>query len=122
MVAQEAAELKSQAILEIQMNHKRSFGKLALRPDSSKLSESTLRGRDITASDEHGSVGAAVIDEIVAEKLFPNADPIGKQITIPLAGGTFSVVGVVAATKSGSLSAAPKPRIIISVRRFHSPR
>jgi putative ABC transport system permease protein len=70
-----------------------------------------LRGRDITASDEHGSVGAAVIDEIVAEKLFPNADPIGKQITIPLAGGTFSVVGVVAATKSGSLSAAPKPRI-----------
>jgi putative ABC transport system permease protein len=70
-----------------------------------------LRGRDISASDEQGSPGAAVIDEITAEKLFPNADPIGMQITVPLAGSTFTVVGVVAATKSRSLSAPPEPRI-----------
>lgn len=70
-----------------------------------------LRGRDIAASDEQGSPGAAVVDEITAEKLFPNADPIGMQITVPLAGSTFTVVGVVAATKSRSLSAPPKPRI-----------
>jgi putative ABC transport system permease protein len=70
-----------------------------------------LRGRDIAASDEQGSPGAAVIDEIVAEKLFPNADPIGRQITVPLAGGTFAVVGVVASTKSRSLAAPPEPRI-----------
>jgi putative ABC transport system permease protein len=71
-----------------------------------------LRGRDISASDEQGSPGAAVIDEITAEKLFSNADPIGMQITVPLAGGsTFTVVGVVAATKSRSLSAPPEPRI-----------
>jgi putative ABC transport system permease protein len=70
-----------------------------------------LRGRDIAASDEQGSPGAAVVDEITAEKLFPNADPIGMQITVPLAGGTFTVVGVVAATKSRSLSAPSQPRI-----------
>jgi putative ABC transport system permease protein len=70
-----------------------------------------LRGRDIAASDEQGSPGAAVIDEITAKKLFPNADPIGMQITVPLAGSTFTVVGVVAATKSRSLSAPPEPRI-----------
>jgi len=70
-----------------------------------------LRGRDISASDEQGSPGAAVIDEITAEKLFSNADPIGMQITVPLAGSTFTVVGVVAATKSRSLSAPPEPRI-----------
>jgi putative ABC transport system permease protein len=70
-----------------------------------------LRGRDIAASDEQGSPGAAVVDEITAEKLFPNADPIGMQITVPLAGSTFTVVGVVAATKSRSLSAPPEPRI-----------
>jgi putative ABC transport system permease protein len=70
-----------------------------------------LRGRDIAASDEQGSPGAAVIDEITAKKLFPNADPIGTQITVPLAGSTFTVVGVVAATKSRSLSAPPEPRI-----------
>jgi putative ABC transport system permease protein len=70
-----------------------------------------LRGRDIVSSDEQGSPGAAVIDEIVAQKLFPNTDPIGTQITVPLAGSTFTVVGIVAATKSGSLSAQPEPRI-----------
>jgi putative ABC transport system permease protein len=70
-----------------------------------------LRGRDIAASDEQGSPGAAVIDEITAEKLFPNADPIGRQIFVPLGGSTFTVVGVVAATKSRSLSAPPEPRI-----------
>ena len=70
-----------------------------------------LRGRDIAASDEQGSPGAVVIDEITAEKLFPNADPIGTQIFVPLTGSTFTVVGVVAATKSRSLSAPPEPRI-----------
>jgi putative ABC transport system permease protein len=70
-----------------------------------------LRGRDIAASDEQGSPGAVVVDEITADKLFPNADPIGTQIFIPLAGSTFTVVGVVAATKSRSLSAPPEPRI-----------
>src|SRR5579859_1170043 len=70
-----------------------------------------LRGRDIAASDEQGSPGAAVIDEITAEKLFPNTDPLGMQINVPLAKGTFTVVGIVAATRSRSLSAPPEPRI-----------
>jgi putative ABC transport system permease protein len=70
-----------------------------------------LRGRDIASSDEQGSPGAAVVDEITAQKLFPNADPVGMQITVPLAGSTFTVVGVVAATKSRSLSAPPEPRV-----------
>ena len=70
-----------------------------------------LRGRDIRASDEQSPLGAAVIDETVARRLFPNADPIGMNITIPLTGGTFTIVGTVAATKSGSLAAAPKPRV-----------
>src|SRR6266513_2225867 len=33
------------------------------------------------------------------------------QIIVPLAGSTFTVVGVVGATKSGSLSTPPEPRI-----------
>jgi len=72
-----------------------------------------LRGRDIAVSDEQGSPGAAVIDEITAEKLFPNANPIGTQINVPFA-GTVTVVGVVAATKSHSLSASPEPRVYYS--------
>jgi predicted permease len=70
-----------------------------------------LRGRDIAASDEQGSPGAAVIDQLTAGILFPNADPLGQQITVPLAGGSFTVVGLVGATKSRSLAAPAEPRI-----------
>src|SRR5580693_2594050 len=38
-----------------------------------------LRGRDIAASDEQGSPGAAVIDQLTAGMLFPNADPIRSE-------------------------------------------
>ena len=64
------------------------------------------------ASDEESAFGAAVIMKTVARTLFPNTDPLGMNITVPLTGGTFTVVGTVAATKSGiSLSAAPRPRV-----------
>ena len=68
-----------------------------------------LRGRDFLSSEE--TSGAAVIDENVARKFFPGLDPIGRPVTLPLAGGTFSVVGVVGATKSNPPAAPPLPRI-----------
>jgi putative ABC transport system permease protein len=70
-----------------------------------------LRGRDFIASDEQGSPAAAILDENVARLFFPNRDPIGRQVTLGIAGGTFSIVGVVRATKSGNLAAPPLPRI-----------
>ncbi|MGH9701819.1 MAG: ABC transporter permease, partial [Candidatus Acidiferrales bacterium] len=73
-----------------------------------------LRGRDIAPSDEQSSPGAAVIDQIAAQKLFGNADPVGMQITVPLAKGAFTVVGVVAPTKSGSPAGPAEPRIYYS--------
>ncbi|PYT16948.1 MAG: hypothetical protein DMG59_09015 [Acidobacteria bacterium] len=70
-----------------------------------------LRGRDFSPSDEKGSPGAAIVDENVARLFSPNMDPIGRRVTLPFVGATFPIVGVVGATKSGSLAAAPSPRI-----------
>lgn len=70
-----------------------------------------LRGRDFLASDEQGLPGAAIIDENVARTFFPNVDPIGRSVELRIAGATFPVVGVVGATKSRNLAAAPLPRI-----------
>ena len=70
-----------------------------------------LRGRDFIATDEQGSPGAAIVDENVARLFFPNLDPIGRRVTLGIAGATFPVVGVVRATKSGNLAAPPLPRI-----------
>jgi putative ABC transport system permease protein len=68
-----------------------------------------LRGRDFLSKEE--ASGAAVIDENVARKVFPGVDPIGRQVTLPRAGATFPVVGIVGAIKSDPPTEPPPPRI-----------
>ena len=43
-----------------------------------------LRGRDFGPEDVRGRPGTVVIDELAAQKFFPGADPIGKQIDDPV--------------------------------------
>jgi putative ABC transport system permease protein len=71
-----------------------------------------LRGRDILPSDEQGAPPVAVIDEVVAKKIFGKLDPMGQQVTLPIPGNTnFTVIGIAGATKSRSLSTPPTPRV-----------
>jgi len=69
-----------------------------------------LRGRDFRASDEQGSPPVTIIDETVAHRFFPDRDPLGEQIRLPFTATDYTVIGVAAVTKSGSLSAPPLPR------------
>lgn len=69
-----------------------------------------LRGRDIRASDELGSPAVVVIDEIVAKRFFHDREPIGMQMSLPNTRGVFTIIGVVAATKSQNLASAALPR------------
>jgi putative ABC transport system permease protein len=76
-----------------------------------------LRGRDFLPSEEQAP-GAAIIDENVARTFFPGLDPIGRRVTLPLAGATFPIagatfpiVGIVGAVKSNNPAAPPPPRI-----------
>jgi predicted permease len=69
-----------------------------------------LRGRDFLPSDEQGSPPAVIIDETTAHMLFADRDPLGMQLTLPMPGANFTIVGIAAATKSNNLSAPPLPR------------
>ena len=92
------------------MSRGKSSGRPAPPQAISKLSASrSCAGATSPPNDEPAS--AVVIDDLAAKQIFANADPIGARIVIPLTGATFTVVGVVGATKSGSLSAPAKPRI-----------
>jgi putative ABC transport system permease protein len=73
-----------------------------------------LRGRDFRPSDQQGSPPVTIIDETTARKFFPDRDPLGMQLNLPLARSTFTVIGVAAAVKSGSLSAPPLARAYYS--------
>ncbi len=75
------------------------------------LGISLLSGRDFIDSDEQGTPGATIIDENVARLFFPNLDPIGRRVTLPIAGATYTIVGVVRAIKSYNLAAPPLHRI-----------
>jgi predicted permease len=69
-----------------------------------------LRGRDFRASDEQGSPPVTIIDETLAHRFFADRDPIGEQIRLPFARTDYTIIGIAAVTKSGSLSAPPLPR------------
>ena len=69
-----------------------------------------LRGRTFTDADNEYSPGVALINETVARKVWPNEDPIGKQITIgKIMGPDWSdpapreIVGVIADVKDSGL-------------------
>jgi len=63
-----------------------------------------LRGRDLRDTDRIGTRPVAVISESLAERHWPDADPIGQRIKTGLA--TREIVGVVADTREATLDGA----------------
>ena len=64
-----------------------------------------IRGRTFAETDTRKSSKVAVIDQALARQLWPNEDPIGKQIRPGFKdGSTAEVIGVVAVSKTESLT------------------
>ena len=74
-----------------------------------------LSGREFAATDQRGSGRVVIINKTLADKLFPNEDPIGKRIAwtgellkfAPFSGDWRTIVGVVGNTQDGGLDAKP---------------
>jgi len=62
-----------------------------------------LRGRFITEEDNEHSARVVVVDDVLARKLFPNGDPIGRRIQSKLLGGPAEIVGVAGHVKQWGL-------------------
>ncbi len=74
-----------------------------------------LRGRNFSASDSADSPGVAIIDEELAEAVFPGEDPIGKRVGFDwFMDGLQEVVGVVGSVRELSLGQEPEPTIYVS--------
>ncbi|HJR64293.1 MAG TPA: FtsX-like permease family protein, partial [Gemmatimonadaceae bacterium] len=75
-----------------------------------------LKGREFTATDRQGSQLVVILNKTLADKLFPDRDPIGQRVAwtgdvlrfIPVTGDWRTVVGVVGDTKDGGLDAEPR--------------
>lgn len=80
-----------------------------------------LRGRFFTDQDRVGNEPVIVIDDTLAKRLFPDRDPVGRDLSIQFI-GRARIIGVVAAIKHRSLdedaSAPPQPAIYVPFLQF----
>ena len=76
-----------------------------------------VRGRALNADDRLGSPTVLLIDQTLAREIFPNEDPIGKQIMCGYddVASWWTIVGVVGAIHGDSPSAAPTPTFYVPV-------
>jgi len=75
-----------------------------------------LRGRDFTENDKAGTPNAVLINEALAQKYWPNEDPIGKQIRDGNeVGGVETIVGIVADFHSSGLGKPADPTLIVPI-------
>ena len=69
-----------------------------------------VTGRGFTAYDDERATRVAVVNETLAERFWPNQNPIGKRISIPLIPGPpWEVVGVTATSKYLTVFEGPLP-------------
>ncbi len=82
-----------------------------------------VRGRWIESTDRHDSEPVAVINHAAAERLYPGADPLGKQILLNISWGfddapPRTIVGVVGDTRSRNVTEPDEPTAYVSNAQF----
>jgi predicted permease len=79
-----------------------------------------LRGREIELTDLETTPGVVVINETLANKYWPNEDPIGQRFTLggKAGPGTVTIVGVVGDVRQASLASTPEPEMYLAHTQF----
>jgi putative ABC transport system permease protein len=70
-----------------------------------------IRGRNFTYADGPATPPVLLVNRTLAEKLWPGEDPLGKQLELPEAKMTASVVGVVGDAKQYDLAEQQRPQL-----------
>jgi putative ABC transport system permease protein len=77
-----------------------------------------LRGRDFNAGDDNpGALNVVIISRTLAERYFPNEDPVGKNLKMD---SVSEIVGVVGDVKNGNLGSPPEPTIYLPTTETRS--
>ena len=70
-----------------------------------------VRGRNFTDEDRHSGETMLILSRLLADRLFPGEDPIGKHIHSPRSTAVSTVVGVAENVKNGGLLEPDEPEI-----------
>jgi predicted permease len=75
-----------------------------------------VRGRAFTDRDIAGAPRVAIVNETLAERIWPGQDPIGRRLTIPFLGGAaWQVVGVARNSKYLAIFEDPLPYFYLPI-------
>lgn len=77
-----------------------------------------LRGRPFAATDQQGTAKVAILNALLAARLFPGEDPLGKRVQLATTMGMFSgdwrtIVGVCGNTQDGGPASTPAPTFYV---------
>jgi putative ABC transport system permease protein len=70
-----------------------------------------LKGREFTEHDQAGAPGVAIINETLAKRFWPNANPVGQRINLVRSKRSLEIVGVVGDVRRYGLGAQVEPEI-----------
>ena len=89
------------------------------------MATAVRRGRDFSSTDASGAPLVALVNDELARRAWPNADPVGRTLRIAAidASGqavtpTVTVVGVTASALRSSMHDRPLPRVYVSFDQF----
>lgn len=83
-----------------------------------------LRGREFDERDQAGGPPVVILSEFTARRVFGNADPVGRQLTVngyAFRGRTATVIGVARDTDVGRLFADPRPFVYLPFTQHYDP-
>ena len=82
-----------------------------------------LKGRSFQAEDREDTANVAVINQTMAERLWPDRDPLGRRFRIvdPAGDIPYQVVGVAADSKYTSLGEEAQPALYLSIEQSYVP-
>ena len=80
-----------------------------------------VRGREFGTADRADAARVVIVNQAVADRLFPGEDPIGRRMAwtgdilrfTPISGDWRTIVGVVANTKDGGLDSEPRAAVFM---------
>jgi putative ABC transport system permease protein len=79
-----------------------------------------LKGRWFDSSDASGKIPSAIVSQTFVKQMWPNEDPIGRQIQFGTQHTVCTIVGVVNDVKMYNLRARPEMQLYVSLRQFPS--